>query len=420
MEPSAGGRIESVTACAADGHGDRGGQGQVTLPGFAAALAVAMGIGPLLIYGLTAAGPLVIADLHLSRAQFGSFATVAFASAAVSSGVCGRLIDVYSERTTLLALYVASAGALALAAVAQSYLAVVVAVILSGCAQSLSNPVTNRLISSYAPARARGTLMGVKQSGVQMAQLSAGLVIPGLALLIGWRGGLAVAILIAAVGILITWRHVPRRSSIGTGRRSSVGGALPSAVWWLTAYAMLTGAALQASNVYMPLYGYEELDLSVASAGLTTAVLGGVGLVARIAWGRAADRMSSPRLPLLVLSLVAGFGAACIFLAGSLHSTALLWGGAVLFGASGVAANVVVMVAVLQVSPRQVIGRASGVLAIGLYLGFALGPVSFGAVVDSTGRYDIGWIAVVMAFVAAAVLVLVGRNGLRPPSTSTA
>src|SRR5262249_42396980 len=155
----------------------------------------------------------------------------------VGSGLFGRLIDVYSERTTMFVLHLGSGVALVLAALAQSYLLLVAAVVTSGCLQSLSNPVTNRLVSAYAPRRRRGILMGVKQAGVQMAQFSAGLAMPSLALLVGWRGGLGVATGLAVLGLLLTWRHIPRARK--AGRRGSVtrrGGTVPRAVWWLTAY----------------------------------------------------------------------------------------------------------------------------------------------------------------------------------------
>jgi cyanate permease len=44
-----------------------------------------------------------------------------------------------------------------------------------------------------------------------------------------------------------------------------------------------------------------------------------------------------------------------------------------------------------------------------MYLGFALGPVSFGLVVDEAGSYADGWLAVVATYAVAAALALVWR-----------
>lgn len=379
--------------------------------GFVSTLAISMGIGPLLIYSLTAAGPLVISDLDLTRAQFGSFATVAFMAAAASSGLFGRLIDRYSERATMIVLFIGSAVALLVAAVAQTYLIVIVAVAISGSVQALSNPVTNRLISAYAEPKAHGLLMGVKQAGVQMAQFTAGIAVPGIALVMGWRGALTASIVIAAAGLLLALRYLPQPHGHAKHDEDLPrSGATPRAIWWLTAYALLTGAALQAANVYLPLYGYERVHLSVAAAGLTAAVVGGIGLIARIAWGRLADRLGSPRIPLIILPLVACVGTMCIYLAEAAQTATLLWLGATIFGATGIAANVVLMVAVLQGSPAHLIGKVSGLLATGLYLGFALGPISFGALVDATQSYGIGWVTISAAYAAAPILVLAGRR----------
>jgi MFS family permease len=386
--------------------------------GLATTLAFSMGIGPLLVYGLTATGPLVIADLGLSRTAFGALATLAFAVAAVASGVLGRQVDRHGERAVLSVLFCGAGAALLVAAAAQSYAWLCVAVALSGCVQSLSNPVTNRLVTAHAAPGSRGVLMGVKQSGVQMAQFAAGIALPSLALVVGWRGALGLSSVLALVGLLLALRHVPPRPATRGAEPSPQAGHLPGAVWWLAGYALLTGAALQASNVYLPLFGYEALDLPVAVAGLTAGVVGGVGLVGRIAWGRAADRMSSPQPALVWLAAVAALGAGLVLAAGALHWAWLLWVGAAVFGASGIPANVVVMLAVVHVSPRHVVGRASGLLAVGLYLGFAVGPVSFGALVDSTSSYVAGWVAVASAYLAAAGLALLWRRSAVPAASA--
>jgi MFS family permease len=385
--------------------------------GFALALAVCMGAGPLLISGMTAMGPLVISDLGLSQVQFGAFATASFATAALSSALAGYLIDRYGARAAVEVLYIASAGALLIAAFAKSYAATLAAVAISGFAQSMSNPATNRLISAQPRSSRRGLLVGIKQSGVQMVQFTTGLVLPSLALVVGWRGALGLSVSFVAFGLMLTLRYLPKRDHLAVhASKPEARAQLPRAVWRLAAIAMLTGAALQASNVYLPLYGYEELGLPVVTAGFVAGLVGAMGLSARIAWGYLSGRVGSPRWSLIGLALAAAAGTGGFYLAGRLSSVPLLWAGAAVFGASGVAINVVLMVTVLRLVPWPAIGRASGIVALGMYLGFVIGPVSFGGMIDATSSYGPGWLAAAACYVGSATLLL--RQALTPSTSS--
>lgn len=393
------------------------------MAGFGIALALAMGVGPLATYGISATGPLVTTGLDLSRTELGSIATVTFIAAALASVLVGRAADVFSARAVMAVLFIGAGGALLAVAAAPSYAWLLFAVMVSGVFQALSNPVTNRLISANVPEGRRGVLMGVKQSGVQMSQFGAGLALPSIALVLGWRGAAAVSSVVAVVGLVLVGTSVPRAA--GTVRKPGHdrAGRLPSAVWWLCGYGFLTGAGLQATNVYLPLFGYEQLDLTVTASGLSAAVVGGVGLAARIYWGRVADRMRRPYLLLALLAAVSASAALCLMSTALTGTAWTMWLAAVLFGASGIATNVVVMLAVIQVSDLSVVGAASGVLAFGQYLGFALGPVSLGAAVDRLGTYTPGWVSVAAVYVAGAGLALLwrGRDGLaKDAATSTA
>ncbi|MGH3312303.1 MAG: MFS transporter [Streptomyces sp.] len=394
---------------------------QLTLPrGFPLVLALSMGAGPLTLQTLTATAPLVTADLGITRAQLGSLPTAAFLTAALLSPVVGRGADLFSGRAVLAVLFSGAGLALLGTAAAPSYAWLLAAAAVSGAAQAMSNPVTNQLIAANVAPGLRGRLTGIKQSGVQMSQFAAGLVLPSVALLLGWRGAAAAAAVATVTGLLLVRGSVPAGSAeplpaSGGGRE-----ALPSAVGWLAAYAFITGAAIQATNVYLPLYSFERLHMPVQTAGLTVAVAGGVGLVARIAWGRAAERVVRPGRPLLALATASVLASFSILAADRLHAPVLVWVGAALFGAGGLASNVVLMLALMRATPLRGVGTASGILAVGLYLGFALGPLGYGLVVDHTGSYGIGWLTVVGVNVAAAALAVVGgpflrRSGRRDP-----
>ncbi|CAL9636335.1 hypothetical protein SUDANB21_06235 [Streptomyces sp. enrichment culture] len=377
---------------------------------FGLTLTLSMGAGPLALYTLTATAPLVTADLGIGGAQLGVLPATAFVLAALVSPFAGRYTDRLSGKVVLAVLFTGAGLALLGVAAAPSYGWLLVAVALSGATQALSNPVTNQLIAAHVSQGQRGGLMGVKQSGVQMSQFGAGLLLPSVALWWGWRGAALAAAVVAVAGLVMVRGAVPAvppSPSRGTGHRLA---ELPAGVWWLTGYALASGAAIQATNVYLPLYAFERLEMPVRAAGLTVAVAGGVGLVARIAWGRSADRVRNPYPLLAVLASVSALAVGGLMVADTLDAPALVWAGAAVFGASGIAANVVIMLALVRTTPLNVVGSASGVLAVGLYLGFALGPVCFGLVADAAGSYGPAWSGVLAANVVAAGVAFAGRR----------
>ncbi len=159
--------------------------------GLTATLAVTMAVGPLAVFALSALGPLVTTDLRLRPSQFGALATLAFAAAAPSAWLLGRWVDRFSARTITFGVFAGAGLSLLLTATATSFGWLVLGVVLTGIAMSVTNPVTNRLVSARVDAGQRGAVMGAKQSGVQLGQMVAGLTLPSMALLVGWRAAVA-------------------------------------------------------------------------------------------------------------------------------------------------------------------------------------------------------------------------------------
>lgn len=358
-------------------------------PALAGYLALGMGIGPLTHYALSALGPMVVADLDMSATEFGGLWLVAFGAAAVCTPGFGRLTDHVGPQRMLRLVFACAAAAMVLVGLAQSLVPLVLGVALAGVAVAISNPATNLAVASSVSAGRQGLVVGVKQSGVQVSQLIAGLALPALAVVIGWRGSVLLCVTLAVIGLVLArWAVAPSASH--RIRRDEPRAAMDPTVWWLTAYALVMGAVIQATNVYLPLFAHDELHRSVGEAGLVSAVLGGTGVLARLAWGRAVDRIPDVPVLLGVLAVVAGVGLAACGLAAT-YGDVLMWSGAAIFGVSALAANVVIMMAVVRTASPGSVGRATGWASLGLYAGFMIGPVSFGMIVDSSAGYDGAW-----------------------------
>jgi len=395
--------------------------------GFVVTLTLGMAVCTFLPYALGALGPFITDDLGITHTALGSLTTVMYAVGAVLSPVAGPLVDRFGGRRSLLVSFAAGGLGVAVAAVAgRHYSGLVAGAAVFGISVAFGNPATNQLAARVVHAGRYGIVTGVKQSGVQVGAFLAGLVLPGLAGAAGWRTALGGCALLGGAGLVLTGRFVPGPSGGSArweaGPATGAGGAaatpaaagglsrarrrrLDRAVNRLTVYALLMGFGVGAVGAYLPLYAVEELGFSRSTAGLTAALMGLVGIVARVGWGRRHDRTMTPVIrslgTLAVGSVVASGG---LWAAASLGS-GIVWAGAALFGATAVAWNALGMLAIVRDVDVAVAGRASGRVLLGFYVGFLAGPVSFGWSVDHAG-YSAGWAAVTAVFVLAAALTL--------------
>lgn len=382
-----------------------------------------MAVCTFLPYALGALGPFITDDLGITRTKLGSLTTVTYAVGGALSPVAGPLVDRFGGRRALAVSFAAGGLGMAVAAATgRHYGGLVVGSAVFGISVAFGNPATNELAARSVAAGRHGLVTGVKQSGVQVGAFLAGLVLPGVAGAWGWRPALAGCALLGVAGLVLARLYVPRPSGVASGRPVSSNGAptggaradgapalrrpmLGRAVNRLTVYALLMGFGVGAVGAYLPLYAVEELGFSREAAGLTAAVMGLVGIGARVGWGRRQDRTTKPvmrSLGTLAAGSVVASGA--MALATSLGS-GLLWVGAALFGATAVAWNALGMLSIVRDVDVSVAGRASGRVLMGFYLGFLVGPVSFGWAVDHVG-YDAGWVAVTAGFAVATALTL--------------
>ncbi|WFP16102.1 MFS transporter [Citricoccus muralis] len=409
-------------------------------------LLCAMGAGPLFNYGVSVSSALIIERFGMTAGELGRVVTVVFASAAVMSIWLGRRADVMSARSQMLLIFGGSAVALVVAAFSSQYWLLIVAAVLAGPAQAISNPTTNRIIIRAVPAAQRTGWVGVKQSGVQASQLFAGLFFPAVALALGWTGAALGAALVCVVIWALSLKVVPSARTLASRRPADTAAGsgadpssspsrsastpvtsrsttttedrLPRVVYYFAAIALFSGLGMQATNVYLPLFAVEEIGFSLVLGGVAAAVSGVVGVVFRIWWGRRMQAGWRPSTLLLLICLGALLAVTAFLVAGATGTAALVWVGAALHGMTVLGANVVINVGLMSTIPAHRIGAASGINSMGMYLGFALGPLLMGWLHDLTGSFDSGWLLVTAAYLVCVGLALALRShGRRLRST---
>ncbi len=382
--------------------------------GLLSVLLAAVGIAPLLNYGLSATSDLVINDLGISETQFGLLATVCFGCGTIGNVVFGKYSDRQPDAKLLAIVFGIAALAMAVAAIPAGYIFLLAASGIAGFAQSFPNGVTNRILVQRVPADRRIGWTGIKQSGVQVSQLVGSVGFPLLAGFIGWHGASAIGAVIASALAVLAVRILAATPLLPVGAPRQRISAAPVAaesddstsfiVFALTLFGFINGVGVQATNVYVALFAVRELDFSLVAGGLTAAVVGVVGVSARIGWGKMMARgVSAPKL-LLLLALLAMAGGISFLGALLGHSTVLLWLAVVLHGASALGVSVILMAALLRAIPASRMGSASGIVTAGQFGGFTVGPLAMGMLISSSGGFAAGWIAVICIYAACTAL----------------
>ena len=357
-------------------------------------------------FGITALGIMaseVLDDLDITREQLGYVVTAHVVLGALLSPRAGHVVDRVGGRNAVIGLFAFSGLALAMLGAAVAYWVLIAAAMVSAVAMSAGNPSTNKLITAHVPRGRRGTVTGIKQSGVQASALAGGLLLPIGADAIGWRGTLLVAATGALVGFALVLKYVPRDPP---AKNVTAGGpaAVSTSTWWLAGYGALLGFG-GTTIFFLPLFSEEAVGYGPRAAGLAAALVGLVSLFGRILWAQFAEereRFVRALGYMAVLSVVAG-----LLLLEAPGRPWLLWVGVVFMGVSASSWNAVAMLAVMNDSGPATAGRASGVVMFGFLLGSGISSPIYGRIVDVSGSYRAMWWVAISAFAAATVLVLV-------------
>lgn len=359
---------------------------------------------PIVVFSVLAAS--LITEFEISRAQLGLLVTAFGLVGALLSPVCGRLTDRFGAvRSTAIAM---AAGALTLVAIAFSptYAVLIAAALLGGFPNGWGNPSTNALIADNVALGSRGVVTGVKQSGVQAGIFLGGLLLPLFAVWWNWRVAVLIFVAMPVGGLL---GMIGRRDARRHQERSTIltEGRLPTSIYWIAGYGLVSGLATSAMIAFLPLFAEEDQLWSETMAGTILAAVGFTGIFSRIIWSRWAERSLGHGRTLRILAWMTTTTSVLLALAslGAFPSWVLV-PAAFLFGAGAMAWNAVGMVAVMEIAPAHLVGKGTGVVLFGFLFGHAVGPPLMGLSVDALGNYTVGWLATGVLMATSALLAL--------------
>lgn len=374
---------------------------------------------------LPAIATIAASALALDPRLLGLQVGLVYAMATLASLAAGWLVVNFGGcRTNQLALVTLAAGCAIASIPSLPTLALGSAIM--GIAYGLPNPASSHLLARFSSPRQRNLVFSLKQAGVPLGGSLAGLAAPAIALAVAWQSPLILVAVIAVAAAF--WQQGRRavwdddRAPAPTRWRIPVQGFSvtlrnPSLRWVAVVMMLLSG--IQFAIISFTVVALvEELHFSAVAAGLIFALMQGVSMVARVAWGWAADAAGDGLGVTLALLCVLLLALLSVYALDPASPVVVVAASFALLGASAIGWNGVVIAEAARMSPSGRVGEVTGVIMFFSYFGVMLGPVLFAVAQGWLG----GVLAALPAIAGAAVasiLATAAARFARPVAHST-
>jgi MFS family permease len=363
--------------------------------------------------------PLLREQLDVSYAALGLLVTVLNVATGAAQIPAGFLVDRFGARRLLLLGLAIMGCAMTALGFAPSYWQMLALVAAAGIGNSVFHPANYAILTASIDRGWLGRAFGIHTFAGNLGFVVAPATMIALTALLGWRGALSAAGLVAFVvlGAMLVWGEPLRnetRSAEGGRRRddgSSAGTRLLLSWPLLLLFLFYVLAAMFTSGVHSfsvtALNGLWGTDLALAnvilSAFLTASALG------ILLGGLVADH--THRHALLTVA-VFGAAAALMLAAGLVPLPAIVL--ALLFVAIGLlqgSARTSRDMLVRRVTPPGATGRVFAFVMTGLNVGAAITPVLFGLLLD-LGEPRLVFLLLALFLIVAAGVVLLAQAAI--------
>jgi MFS family permease len=357
-------------------------------------------------FGLPAIGPELREEFGLSLAQLGAVLTVSLLGSGLTLVAAGVAVDRRGGRATTAVGTAIAAAALAGAAFAPNVPLLLTALFVSGVGASVV-PIAGAaaLFRAFPPHR-RGLAMGVRQMAVALGGSVAALLLPALESV----GGVRLALLAGAGAVALAGGSF---AVVAGGRPSAPGmsGSAVARIWRAPGMRRLLLVAAFYIVVLQSLLTFavpsmRDAGLSPLAAGAAFLAINVTAGVARIVWGRVADRGGGARRERAIVTAgwVAAAGGVLFTLA--LHTgAAVVVAAAIVFAFGALGWNALVYVSAGERTSPELAGRSVAVAATLVFVLSAVCTPPMGALAERVG-WDLFWLTTALLASVGAVVAL--------------
>lgn len=371
-------------------------------------------------YSISVVIPVAAADLRIDPESVGYLVSVVYAVGMVAGLGSGALIArAGATHAFQLMSMLAAVGACVLWLT--SPIAAIGAAVLFGFATGPMNPVGSHILARVTNVGNRALVFSIKQCGTPAGGMLAGVILPPLMLLVGWRWAMMIIPLLACVLVFLAPlgklggrettvhdRHAMFRQVAQSLRAIIAEKSIRS----LTLAGLCLATVQMGVTTYLVVYLWRELGFSEAAAGLVFAILHGSGIGARITLGFVADRLIAAKWVLVGICVLLSCSLAIMGQFTATWPVLIVYVVTALAGATGNGWVGLYFAELARLAPPTQVAEIAGGSQFFTYVGLVLGPLSFGFLLDATGSYAACFnVFAVVALLAGGYLARANARG---------
>lgn len=371
-------------------------------------------------FALPVFAPDAVADLGIRIEQIGYVTGLIYAGTMAAGLMSGTIIGRLGAVRAMQAMMVIAAIGIATVTLG-GLAALCVGAILIGFAYGPNTPASSSVLARYTPPHWRNFAFSVKQAGMPLGSVFAGLVVPILVAPFGWKvavlaiAGACLAAALAAEAMRARWDAgkaegppppLALREVFGNVRFTLAEPALRR----LTFSGMVFISMQFALSTFFVSYLYSGIGIAFETAGIVYSIAHVAGVLCRPLFGIVADRWISPTRLLGILGLVMAAAGAAITQIGQTTPLPIIIALGLLLGGTASGWNGVMIAEVSRLAGKNV----AGIVGAHVFTSFAavvVSPMLFSALLTATGSYPLAYGAIsALAALAGATLLLSGRR----------
>lgn len=344
--------------------------------------------------------PAAQTEIGIPASSVGIVTALIYLSATFGALLSGRLIARYGPMRTSQGSLVLGGCGLALMATANAWLVALGALVI-GVGYGQVTPSSSAILAERSPERLRAFIFSLKQTGVPIGGAAAGVLLPALILLLGWRWA---AVFAGMTCVAVALALQPMRAGVDRGSRvaddTPAAGLIEPLKLVLAhrrlremAFASFTYSGMQMClGTFLVVFLHDRVGFTLGAAGaaLSTAMISGIA--GRILWGVVADNWLGPRMLLGLLGITMSLAAFATAFITAAWPALLVFAVSAAYGATAVGWNGVYLSEVARIAPPGRAAAATGAALAITYSGVMVLPALFWAIVALSGSYAAAFI----------------------------